>query len=201
MADVTRNLLGYEPSTHEAFVEMLSGIGSAKYQQPNWLYETTPHTGGDGVFQGDILAGPLRLPYRRDGQRLFSLSAPVMVLSNGCDVVPGRNDMVTLAPIFTLAEFAAQPEMTDARLEGMRGNRSTSGFFLPACGPVEEDSWADFVYATSLPSGVVNDAFSAAEDDERLRLRSHAWYLFTAKLAHHFARAEDPTDTIRAGVA
>lgn len=128
-----------------------------------------------------------------------------ILLSNTCDVSP-ENDRtlppkLVFAPIVKLsaieARFAAKgisPEQIDGKIAAIKRQTTTSMFYLPAGGPLDEDYVA-------LLDDVHSAPVSAHENDssEKLFTLSMAgFYLFIFKLSVHFCRLQENVDRSQA---
>jgi hypothetical protein len=186
MDDVEVVFHSYGPLDHETFKRSLRDLD---FQDPNWLYQPVA---SEEPWQGDVF------PSGEVGQLVESgqvgvVEAPVMLLSHGCDAVPGQEEFATLAPVWPLSELGLSGAWTDQRLNDLRSNRFTNLFYLPACGDLPE-SFVDFLQAGAVSTDYLARLARETPLQSKLRLREGGWYLLTGKLAHHVARVEDPGD-------
>lgn len=124
-----------------------------------------------------------------------------ILLSNTCDVSPGNNrtlpPKLVFAPIVRLAviegRFAAKgiPQaQVDDKVKAIKQQITTSIFYLPAGGPLEEDYVALLDDVHSVP-------VSAHENDNKRKLFTLSmagFYLFVFKLSVHFCRLQEDVD-------
>jgi hypothetical protein len=75
-------------------------VGKDSLTDPNWMYDSSI----DGeIWQGDVLPNGVAAFIDREGI-VQEYNGPVIVLSNGCDVVPDRDLVATVArvcPVFS----------------------------------------------------------------------------------------------------
>ena len=174
----------------------MAGLRDLQFQDPNWLYEASHSE--PLVFQGDIFENA-SVAYLDRTENAHIIDGPAMILSHGCDAVPGQSQLVTLAPIFDLDRFGQEVGGEDggeSRVETLRGNRFTGLMYLPAVLDREE-RYVDFHYAASVSVHLVEQWNERAVTDGFLRLTRRGWLLMTGKLAHHFARLERIDDYAR----
>lgn len=187
----------YEPLSTDAMRKALRqrGVGHA-IPDAKWLYMET----ADPLpWQGDVIPSAEVHATNRDGEPV-TMAGPAMLLSHGCDTVPQQKPVAVMAPVFELNAYkeslrAARRNASDieGRVENLKRNFLVSTFYLPAWGSLPE-RYVDFGFAMSVSTERVQRLFEVADLARRSRLSRSGWYLFTAKVAHHFARQEDPAD-------
>jgi hypothetical protein len=195
--DLQRLIESYEPLSTEAMKSALRrrGVGNA-VPEAKWLYMETV----DPLpWQGDVIPHAELHLTNKHGESV-SIVGPAMLLSHGCDTVPAQKPVAVMAPVFDLLDYEkelrregkSRSEITD-RMQNVQRNLLVSTFYLPALGNLPR-RYVDFGFAMSISTERVQELFKAADLAHRSRLSREGWYLFTAKLAHHFARQENPAD-------
>jgi hypothetical protein len=148
-----------------------------------------------------------------DGWRGFQLflfetgdrrSVRGVVLSNSCDVspenprdVPAR---VIFAPLVKLATFKAlletsgiSAERVAANIAAIKAQKTSSIFYLPAGGVLQEDYVVRFDDAHNMPV----DAHAKSKDREKLfTLSNTGFYMLVLKLSVHFCRLQEKVNRV-----
>jgi hypothetical protein len=178
----------HRPLAPEAFVQAIRNLD---FQNPKWLYDTVVDP---APWQGDVVPAAELAYIREDGTAVGFRGAAILV-SHGCDTVPERDPVATLAPVVPLDRFVSSlPADLRGSQEGLlRGNRFTSKFFLPGYGETV-DRYVDFAWAAAVSTRRIAKLFADCDPATRLRLSRNGWYLFTAKLTHHVAHEERQAD-------
>lgn len=181
--DLERLVAFYEPLSHE---ELARSIRGRRFADPKWLFMDVKQP---DPWQGDVVPdAELHLTMADGGA--FRLTGPAMLLSHGCDAVPEQDPLALMAPVFEVSDFEAEYRQ---RVDALRANRLSGMFFLPAVG-VLPDRYVDFNHACAVSTTRIAQLFADAPLAQRTRLSMRGWWLFTAKLAHHMARQENPVD-------
>ena len=156
-----------------------------------WLYADSI-TDSESLYQGDIV---LNLPVcfiDEDGD-IIGGSSVVSLISNTCDMQPGRKDFILVSPIILIKEYRKDYESigadVESRLTTIRNNRIFNYFYLPSKDDFEE-SFIDFSQAISIHSDYLNNIKTNAPDKCKVSLSRNGFYLFLIKLSYHFARME-----------
>jgi hypothetical protein len=185
----------YRPFSPEEFAK---SVRKRQFAQPKWLYSDLSRD--PEPWQGDILPD-MELAFIDANGEVLVYEGWAMVLSHGCDTVPGRDEVATLAPVFALEQYLARvpAEEQRQRAVNVRGNILSNVLYLPQYGPIPE-SCVDFSFASAVSTRRIERACKEASSGQRLRLSSEGWYLLTAKLAHHCARAERASDYPRRSI-
>jgi len=124
-----------------------------------------------------------------------------ILLSNTCDVSPENDRMLppklVFAPIIKLSAIEARfiargisPAQVAGKVKAIKEQISTSIFYLPVGGPLEEDYVA-------LLDDVHSAPVSAHENDNKEKLFTLSmagFYLFVFKLSVHFCRLQENVD-------
>jgi hypothetical protein len=150
---------------------------------------------GNEMLQGDGWRG-FQLFLFESGERR---SVRGLVLSNSCDVdTSNRRDTpprVTFAPLVRLSKYKELLESSgldqskiNAKLVSIKSQKTTSIFYLPAGGPLEEDHLARFDEAYSMPLA----AHERSDTRKRLfTLSNTGFYMLIFKLSIHFCRLQE----------
>lgn len=149
----------------------------------------------DVMLQGDSWRG-FQLFLFESGERR---SVRGIVLSNSCDVDPDNPRdtpaRVIFAPLVKLAVYEAKlresgiaPDRITAKMGAIREQRTTNIFFIPAGGPLEEDSMIRFDEAHSMP---VAAHVASGERAKLFTLSNTGFYLLVLKLSVHFCRLQE----------
>jgi len=156
-----------------------------------WLY-TDGITDAAALYQGDIV---LDLPVcfiDEDGDIIGGNSA-VSLVSNTCDMQPGRKDYILVSPVIPIEEQRKDYESVGADIENhlanIRNNRIFSYFYLPPKGDFGE-SFIDFSQMITIHSNYLNNIKTEAPANCKVSLSRNGFYLFLIKLGYHFARME-----------
>lgn len=161
-----------------------------------WLYADS--TDAESLYQGDIV---LDLPVcfiDEDGD-IIGGNSVVSLVSNTCDMQPGRKDFILVSPIISVDEYSKGYEWIGADIENhladIRNNRIFSYFYLPQKGDFEE-SFIDFSQMITVHSDYLNNIKAEAPAKCKISLSRNGFYLFLIKLGYHFARMEYTTQKI-----
>lgn len=184
--DLERLLEVYEPLSHE---EMVRWLRHRRFADPKWLYMEIKDP---SPWQGDVIPAAELHFTTREGTA-YRIVGPAILLSHGCDAVPEQDPVAVMAPVFEVAEFAANDPNRDSLQQNLKANRFPGMFFLPAVGNLP-DRYANFNYAAAVSTGRIHHLFASSDPAERTRFSKRGWWFFTAKLAHNLARQEDPAD-------
>lgn len=180
------------PEHKEAFIKQLKKF---PYGIEKWLYHDSlvvPYS----LHQGDIL---LNLPtcfIDEDGDIVEGRDF-VALISNTCDMQPGRRDFVIISPIVSFDEYKEHlivhtKKDVENVLMDIQKNRIFSFFYLPLKGTLPE-SFIDFSRMVSISSTYVNNIKNSLPEKCLLSLSPYGFYLFLIKLTFHLARMETPT--------
>lgn len=188
MVDTEKVFKRYGPQDHGGFLRSLENLD---FQDPDWLFMRADDP---KPWQGDVVP-ELEVPYTNRDGGTEQYVGPAMLLSNGCDMVPGQDPLAVAAPVFELDEYmewldAADP---DSILGNLRRNRLTEVIFLPGFGD-HPDQCVNFTFAGAVSTHRIADLYDEGFTDEVLRFSDSGWYLLTGKLAHHYVRSEDRDD-------
>lgn len=154
----------------------------------------------NSAFEGDMLQG--------DGWRGFQLflfdtgerrSVRGLVLSNSCDVDPANpRDVparVIFAPLVKLSAYKTLldasgigKERVEAKIASIKAQKTTNIFFLPAGGPLDEDSLVRFDEAHSMP---VQAHTKSSHREKLFTLSNTGFYMLVLKLSVHFCRLQE----------
>lgn len=128
-----------------------------------------------------------------------------IIVSNSCDIssdnqrdIPAKVTFVPLMKLSAIEKILESDETLSAdarknKIESIKRQESTSFFFIPSQGILEEDSVAWFNDAHSMPT----DFFLADHNQERQRIFSLTmvgFYLFLFKLSIHYCRFHEKVD-------
>lgn len=189
MVDTGKVFRRYGPQDHEGFLRSLEDLA---FQDPNWLFVRADDP---KPWQGDVVP-ELEVAYTNQAGGTEQYVGPAMLLSNGCDMVPGQDPLTAAAPVFNLDEYMdwRDAEDPDSILGNLRRNRLTEVFYLPEFGDHPEQC-VSFTLAGAISTHRVTGLYDDEETmDDVLRLSDSGWYLLTGKLAHHYVRSEDRED-------
>ncbi len=174
-------------------VEELKAIASGG--MPDYLLSAYNDSFQEVMLQGDGWRG-FQLFLFDTGERR---SVRGLVLSNSCDIEPANPrevpTRVVFAPLVKLAAYKALldasgigAERVAAKIESIEAQKTTSIFYLPAGGPLEEDYVVRFDEAQSMP--VV--AHTESPDRQKLfTLSNTGFYMLVLKLSVHFCRLQE----------
>lgn len=153
------------------------------------------------IFQGDGLRNlpVINLPNRE------IQPAPVMVLSNSCDIGPEKintiSNNIVYAPIFRFEKYKVMietvmhnPISLKSHLEDVRRQQISSIFFLPRGGSLDYDAIVRFDYVVNCKKEFLNN-FNIVES-RIFTLSNYGLYLFLFKLSVHFTRMRENIDRI-----
>jgi hypothetical protein len=152
------------------------------------------------IFQGDGLEGFLvvNLPDTTINK------APVMVLSNTCDIGPDKKSMlganIVYTPIFNFDKYISllktkkpqEQEFIEKHIEAIKRQEITSIFYLPKGASLSSDS---LVFLDKVNN--CNSDYVAANKVKNMRLftlSDYGFYLFLFKLSIHFTRVRERID-------
>ncbi|MGR3498800.1 MAG: hypothetical protein ACU0E9_07900 [Limimaricola soesokkakensis] len=147
------------------------------------------------MLQGDGWTGFQILTFEKGERR----SVRGIVLSNSCDVDPSNardlSSHVTFAPLFRLSkirslllESGLAEDRVDEKIAAIRSQKTTTIFFLPAGGPLEEDYVVRLDLAHSMPVS----AHQAAQGRSKIfTLSNTGFYMLVFKLSVHFCRLHE----------
>lgn len=163
-----------------------SDIYTSNYTHPTYLWQGD---GIDNVFY-------VNLPTVENGL------APVMILSNTCDISLGNQRMygnrVMFAPIINLTKFEKKLKgqysatRVEALIHDIRKQKITQILYLPiGCG-MEYEGLVFFDKAISLPLN--NDLVQGMTLNHKFSLNNFGFYLFLLKLSIHFTRVQEKID-------
>lgn len=179
------------PEHKECFIKQLKKFPDGIEK---WLYsESIIHS--DSLCQGDILHNLPTCLIDEDGETIGAEDC-VALISNICDMQPGRKEFVIVSPIVIFDEFknssiSTGKEVTDL-LYDIRKNRIFSYFYLPPKNNLPE-SFIDFSKMISVSNNYINKIKRNAPERFLLSLSPYGFYLFLIKLTFHLARMEKPT--------
>jgi len=158
----------------------------------DWLYGVPADAGF--LYQGDLLFDVPVCLIDSEGDVIKGKDRVAMI-SNTCDMQPGRKENVVASVVFTLADHAdllkAQgitDEGMEERLRNIRENRVFSYFYLPPNGEIPE-GFIDLSTMVTINSDYMNSAYT---EKRVLSLSRNGFYLFLIKLTFHLARIEQP---------
>jgi hypothetical protein len=191
--DLARAVNDYRPLSHAAFIESLRKL---HFRDPSWMYSAV---GDPNPWQGDIAFNARLVLVNDDGESAGVHVGAAVLLSPGCDMVPGRVRYVSMAPVYPVASLADDTgEIPQAELASLQSNTISTLLHLPAAGLLPE-SFVDFELVCPVPAGVARTFFSAGDANAtRIRLTENGWRLLTAKYWYHTARDENRSDFPRA---
>ncbi|HEY1028344.1 MAG TPA: hypothetical protein VGE28_12055 [Pseudomonas sp.] len=157
----------------------------------------------EGILQGDGWKGFCFFNHLTGNVQ----NVRAIVLSNSCDIDPGNaRDLpaqVTFVPLMKLSKIeivfrkAGHSEQAiQQKLRDIRAQRSTSFFFLPSQGVLDEDYAAWLSDAHSMPM----KSFLDSEARQKVfTLNMTGFYLFLFKLSIHFCRFHEKVDRFPSG--
>ena len=122
-----------------------------------------------------------------------------LVLSNSCDVNPENQRDLPARVIFTplvklsaymrlLCDSKIPKEMIYNKINSIKAQETTSIFYLPAGGPLEEDYIARFDEAQSMPLAAHD---KSTEPAKLFTLSNVGFYMLVFKLSVHFCRLQE----------
>jgi len=152
------------------------------------------------IFQGDGLEDFLvvNLP------DLSINTAPVMVLSNSCDIGPDKKTIlgsnIVYAPIFNLDKYInllkekipQEQDFIERHIEGIKRQEITSIFYLPKGASLSSDSLVFLDRVNNCKSDYVEA--SKIQYIRLFTLSDYGFYLFLFKLSVHFTRVRERVD-------
>jgi len=183
LADADREALASE-------LRSIVASGSGKYVLS--AYEDTFHS---EMLQGDGWRG-FQVFSLGSGERMHVRG---LVLTNSCDVDPGnKRDVptrVSFAPLVKLSAYAAvlqesgiPHDQIESKLGAIRSQKTTSMFYLPAGGPLDEEYVVRFDEIQSMPISM----HKASDYCQKLFTLSQAgFFMLILKLSIHFCRMHE----------
>ena len=171
-------------------LEAISSGGTADYTLSDYNNSFT-HT----MLQGDGWSGFQF--FRFDIGKLHSVRG--LVLSNSCDVDPENKRDLPARVIFTplvklsiyerlLYNSKIPKERIEDKINSIKAQETTSIFYLPAGGPLEEDYVARFDEAQSMPLAARDKSNGSAK---LFTLSNVGFYMLVFKLSVHFCRLQE----------
>ena len=149
----------------------------------------------DTMLQGDGWQGFQLFLFDTGEQR----SVRGLVLSNSCDVDPTNPRDVPTRVIFTplvrlssyrklLDESGIEPARIEEKIRAIQAQKTTSIFFLPAGGPLNEDYVVRFDDVHSMPVAI----HATTPNQQKLfTLSNTGFYMLVLKLSVHFCRLHE----------
>ena len=195
------NKMTFEDAIHKASIilpehkeEFIRYLNKFPDGIEKWLYSPSLIS-SDSLYQGDSLINLPTCFIDDDGDTIQGEDFVVLV-SNTCDMQPGRKEFIIVSPIVFLDDYKEHlnqfSEKTDQVLQDIRKNRIFSFFYLPPRNILPE-SFIDFSKMISISNGYINNVKRNMSHKCLLSLSPHGFYLFLIKLTFHLARMETLT--------
>lgn len=168
--------------------EFLAHLETFPDRIEEWLYGVPDDMGS--LYQGDIVVNMPVCLIDEDGD-VIRASDCVAMISNSCDLQPGRRGNVVASLVLNLSEYEnhlranGEPGVHE-RLTNIRANLVYSYFYLPASNGFPE-SFIDFSTMVTINSDYMNSTYSSKRI---LSLSPYGFYLLLIKLTFHLARME-----------
>jgi hypothetical protein len=196
-----KNKMTLEDAIHQANIilpehkeEFIKQLKRFPYGIEKWLYRDSLVI-PDSLYQGDILFNLPTCFIDEEGD-IIEGEDFVALISNTCDMQPGRRDFVIISPIVPFDEYKEHLIHTKKDVENVlmdiRKNRIFGFFYLPPREMIPE-SFIDFSRMVSISSTYVNNIKISLPEKCLLSLSPYGFYLFLIKLTFHLARMETPT--------
>jgi len=148
------------------------------------------------LYQGDIVRDIATCYINKDGKTVYG-SDTVALISNSCDMVPGRRDFIIVSPIISVENYIENAKKLkinpDDTIYQVRKNQILRYFYLPPKGNLEE-SFIDFSRMVTISSSYLNNIKNENPENFIVSLSSHGHYFFLLKLNYHLSRTEDITE-------
>lgn len=152
----------------------------------------------EGVLQGDGWKGFTLFDFGRK----TAITSRAIVLSNSCDIDPNNKReipaKVTFVPLIRLSRVKSvfenclsNSQSVDEKIKAIKEQRSTSFFYLPSQGVLEEDyvAWFNDIHSMPMSTFLENQ-----EKTKLFSLNMTGFYLFLFKLSIHFCRFHEKVD-------
>lgn len=152
----------------------------------------------DEVLQGDCWTSLTALDFRNGNRK----GIRGVVLSNSCEIVPGRGGLLPPQLIFVpllrlevlrgvFERHGKSPEQTDSILDSVRRQEVDNFIYFPKGGAVDSESaaWLDQIHTMPF------DTFLADSEPKKLgTLTDASFYVFAFKMSVYFCRLHEDVD-------
>jgi hypothetical protein len=150
----------------------------------------------DIFFQGDGVRDMMCVNFPRTEIHV----APVMIMSNTCDIDGGNIRSIPVAVVYapilnlekyknTLLQSGFNPQKMENQLHDIKRQSITNIFYLPKGGSLEGDSIVFFDRTNNCNAAYLNEF---PKDEKRLFILSqYGFYIFLVKLSIHFTRIRE----------
>lgn len=189
--DIKRQIPYYlAESDQKALVSELNAFNSG--QQPDFFLSSYNDNFENVLLQGDCWTG-FELLLFSSGVRK---TVRGVVLSNSCDIssenprdIPTR---IVFSPLVKLSKYrelldrsGLNQEKVNSKIESIKQQKTSNLFYLPAGGPLDEDSLVRLDDLYSMPSAAHRSC------EKIFTLSRTGFYLFVLKLSVHFCRLQE----------